>query len=202
MTSETHIAVGVASSLAVCRPRSWGEIIASVIGGALGGVLCDIECRSAPKVRNAVRGQSVAVALTVFLLAADGYFKTGLWESICSQPAYTLTVGFLVLLVTLLLGYFSEHRTFTHSLAYVLLTDFGLFCVSPMLLFPVLAGGISHLLLDTLNKRPVPWLYPLSKKGICLKLCYADRAANRAFLWAGLVCCIALLTWRIMALNI
>ena len=62
---------------------------------------------------------------------------------------------------------------------------------------PVLAGGLSHLLLDTLNKKPVPWLYPLVKKGFCLRLCRADKAANAAFLWLGLAASAALIAWKI-----
>ena len=52
-------------------------------------------------------------------------------------------------------------------------------------------------LVDTLNKKPVPWLYPLVKKGFCLRLCRADKAANAAFFWLGLLASAALIAWKV-----
>ena len=39
--------------------------------------------------------------------------------------------------------------------------------------------------------------YPLVKKGFCLRLCRADKAANAAFLWLGLAASAALIAWKI-----
>ena len=91
-----------------------------------------------------------------------------------------------MLLITCLFGRRSEHRTFTHSLLYVLLIDFGAFCICPAFLMPVLAGGLSHLIIDTLNKKPVPWLFPFFQPGFCLKWCYASKKANTVLMWVGL----------------
>ena len=201
MMSKTHITVGVAASLAVCMPTSTGGIFTAIMGGAIGGILCDIECRSTPKMRDALQGRFIAAGITGLLLLADWFFNTGIWESILSQDHFSLSLGAIVLIVTCLIGRFSEHRTFTHSLLYVLLITFGFFCITPELLFPVLAGGISHLIIDTFNKKPVPWLYPLLKKGICFKLCYASKVGNEILMWVGLAASIALLGWRIMIIT-
>jgi membrane-bound metal-dependent hydrolase YbcI (DUF457 family) len=61
-----------------------------------------------------------------------------------------------------------------------------------------LAGGISHLIIDSFNKKPVPWLFPIRKRGICFKVCYASKIGNAILMWAGLAACVVLLAWRIM----
>ncbi|MBR3107824.1 MAG: metal-dependent hydrolase [Clostridia bacterium] len=194
--SKTHLTVGVAAALAACPARSAGDMFAAVIGGALGGVLCDVECKALPDAQDAFAGRMGAGCLTVALLAADAIMQAGLWTSIRTQPLAYIMVGALIVILTTSLGHRSAHRTFTHSLLYTALLSLGLSLISPLLTVPALAGGLSHLVLDTLNKRPVPWLYPLVKKGVCLKLCSAGKKANAAFLWLGFAVSVALLAWK------
>ena len=194
--SKTHLAVGAAAALAACPGRTAGEVLAAVIGGALGGVLCDVECKDLPNAKDALDGRIGAGGLTVALLAADAVMGAGLWTSIRSQPLTSVIVGGLILILAASLGHLSAHRTYTHSLLYTGLISLGFSLISPLLAVPALAGGLSHLVLDTLNKKPVPWLYPLIKKGVCLKLCRADRKANALFLLLGLAVSAALLVWK------
>lgn len=196
MMAKTHITVGIATSLALCQPSTAGEIIASVIGGAVGGILCDIECKSTPEMRDALYGRCIAAGLSAVLLFVDWIYGTGVCASILAQDSYSLGLGAVVLLLTCAKGRASEHRTFTHSLLYVLLIDFGFFCITPLLMAPILAGGISHLVIDTFNKKPVPWLYPIRKEGFCFGLCYASKRGNTILMWAGLAASVALLAWR------
>lgn len=199
MLSKTHLTVGVAAALAVSPGRTAGGLFAAVIGGALGGVLCDVECKDLPGRNDAFTGRIGAGALTVLLLTADSIMKAGLWTSIRTQPLSSVIVGALIVILAASLGHISTHRTFTHSLLYVALLGLGGGLISPFLTVPILVGGVSHLALDTLNKKPVPWLYPLLKKGFCLRLCRADKAANAAFFWLGLLASAALLAWKLKA---
>lgn len=199
MLSKTHLTVGVATALAVSPGRTAGGLFAAVIGGALGGVLCDVECKDLPGRNDAFTGRIGAGALTVLLLTADSIMKAGLWTSIRTQPLSSVIVGALIVILAASLGHISTHRTFTHSLLYVALLGLGGGLISPFLTVPILVGGVSHLALDTLNKKPVPWLYPLLKKGFCLRLCRADKAANAAFFWLGLLASAALLAWKLKA---
>lgn len=112
-----------------------------------------------------------------------------------------IIMGTIVLLVTCIIGRRSEHRTFTHSLLYIVLIAVGFFCILPELALPVLVEGLSHLTIDTLNKKPVPWLYPLRKTGICFRLCYASKTGNYILMWLGLIASIMLIGWRIIIIN-
>ena len=201
MMSKTHITVGIAAALSACCPSDYAGILVSVAGGAIGGVLCDIECKSTSHNRDALTGRIIVAGITVATILVDGFLKTGNWNRIMSRENYYLITGVIVLLVTCIMGRRSEHRTFTHSLLYVVLITFGFFCILPELALPVLAGGLSHLTIDTLNKKPVPWLYPIRKAGICFKLCYASKTGNTVLMWAGLIASIVLFGWRIAAIN-
>lgn len=201
MMSKTHVTIGIAASLAFCRPRDTKGIIVAVVGGAIGGILCDIECKSTPQMRDALTGRIIVAGITGAMLLVDGFLKTGIWDVVLSREIIYLIAGMLVLLVTCIVGRRSEHRTFTHSLLYVALITVGFFCILPELALPVLAGGLSHLTIDTLNKKPVPWLYPLRKTGICFKLCYASKLCNSILMWAGLIISIVLLSWRIAMIS-
>ncbi|MBR3017995.1 MAG: metal-dependent hydrolase [Clostridia bacterium] len=200
MMSRTHLAVGMAAALAVCRPDNLGGIFAAVIGGASGGVFCDIECDAGQPMRDALLGRMNAGGITAVLLAADWLLKTGVWAGILSQSAASLGTGLVAFIITFLIGRLCRHRGFTHSLLFVFLISYGLFCFSPDIGIPALIGGLSHLLLDTLNKKPVPWFFPIGR-GFCLRLFYANRTANTVFLWAGFAASVALITWRLISLG-
>ncbi len=200
MMSKTHLTVGVATALAVTTPTTVDGIFAAVMGGCIGGILCDIECKSTPDMRDALYGRIIAAGVCGTLLIADAIMGFGIWKSVLSQLGFLTIIGFLILLVVCIIGRCSEHRTFTHSLLYVVLVTLGCSLITEYMLIPVFAGGISHLVIDTFNKKPVPWLYPFKKKGICFNICYASKVGNAIFMWLGLVLTIILLVWRIMTM--
>lgn len=196
MMSKTHLTVGVAASLAVCMPNSAEGLFAAVIGGAAGGILCDIDCRSRPRMRDVLHGRLAALAITGILLTADGIMHTGVIDSITSPNRQNLVLGCITLLIICMTGRASGHRTFSHSLLFVFLITYGFYCISPIFMLPVLAGGLSHLVIDTLNRRPVPWLYPFKAGRFCLKLCRVNKTGNNILMWTGLAVSIVLIFWR------
>lgn len=197
MMSKTHLAVGVAASVAVTMPESIGGLFTAVIGGCVGGILCDIECKSTPEMRDALHGRLIAAGIVAILLILDKIINSGIWNRILSQDSFSLVLGAIVLIITCIVGRTSEHRTFTHSLLFVLLITSGSYCIDPELAAPVFAGGVSHLAIDTLNKKPVPWLFPFRKKGVCFKLCYASKTGNTICMWMGTAASLALIGWRV-----
>lgn len=201
MMSKTHITVGIAASLAVCRPATLEGIFASIIGGTAGGILCDIECRSTPQMRDALYGRFIALGICLSLMLSDMITNAGIWAGIKAQSTAIIVIGLVLLTTVCLAGRFSAHRTFTHSLLYCLLITLGFSLISHKFLMPVAVGCLSHLLIDTLNKKPVPWFYPIKKEGFCLKLCYAGKTANAVLMWTGLAASVGLLIWRITCIG-
>ena len=82
MMSRTHLAIGLATSLAVIRPGSLQECAVAVVGGAVGGVLADNDILDNDYHADALIGQLLAIGLvaiistleSVTLFAANHYY--------------------------------------------------------------------------------------------------------------------------------
>lgn len=183
MMGKTHYAVGVATALAVLQPQTINECCAAVIGGAVGGVLADNDILDNDYQADALIGQLLAFGSTALLLALDYFFHFGIIDTITAKPLLPIIggIGFLVLYI---IGFFSEHRTFTHSFLARILYSCVVWLIYKPLVTGVAAAYLSHILLDILNKKKVPILYPL-EFGICFKLCYANKTANKVFMYVG-----------------
>ncbi|MFZ2757079.1 MAG: metal-dependent hydrolase [Atopobiaceae bacterium] len=199
MMSKTHIAIGIAASLAVLQPQAASACLPVVLGGAIGGLLSDVDVRATARSRDAMQGRAIDAALSVGLLACDwvtggqirGYFLAHLGPQ--------QVVGALALLGLGALGMLSAHRTFTHSLLGLALFGGALWLVCPPVVPAFAVGFISHVVLDMLNKTPVRVLFP-ARPGFCLGLCRADGHANDALLVVGILATGALLGVRLLAL--
>lgn len=183
MMSKTHYAVGLATSLAVIQPKTINECLIAVIAGTIGGVLADIDILDNDYQADALIGQLLAAGTTAFAIVLDYLFKLGICQAIASHPILSIIggVGYGVLWV---IGFFSDHRTFTHSLTALALFSFAVWLIYLPALLGFAVAYFSHLILDILNKKKVPILYPL-EFGICLKVCYANKTANKFFMYLG-----------------
>jgi len=70
MLSMTHIAVGLASTIAVLSPQTPTELCPVVIGGAVGSIICDIDCKYG-KSKDAELGRAVAGVISAVALYID-----------------------------------------------------------------------------------------------------------------------------------
>lgn len=190
MMGNTHISIGIAAALAVTAPATPGECLPAILGGALGGMLSDIDIRSGKRLRDVSQTRMLAVGIAVVCLFLDSLFGGKLWSAMtANEHAGT---GALLLGLLCLFGSVQEHRGFTHSLLALVLFTGCVSLVCPPLLLPFGAGFASHLALDSLNKKPIRLFYPL-KTGLCLKLCYADGRINALLLRLGLILSVLLL---------
>lgn len=183
MMGKTHFAVGLAVSLAVVQPDTFQECLTAVIGGTLGGVLADNDILDNDHRLDAFSVQFFAAAAAVIALVIDYFCRFGICQSIMANQSEAVTGG-IVFAVLWLLGVFSKHRTFTHSLTALFLYTFALGMIYPPVRFCFAAAYASHLLLDLTNKKKLPLLYPLNF-GICFKLFYADGLANKLIMTIG-----------------
>jgi len=191
MMGKTHLAIGIASAMLILQPSAESALIATAIGGAAGGIMADIDVKidrsnkyAQKASMDALYGEISAIAITVALLLADWIKGFGLCSSIIEKPI-TLAIGIALLIALIILGEISKHRDRTHSLlALVLFTAAGVL-INMQIGIALGIGYASHLIIDLLNKSPERLLYPL-KKGICFKVCYADRLGNDLLFSAGL----------------
>lgn len=183
MMSKTHLAVGMATSMMLMQPKTKSEFVVSIIGGAVGGIMSDIDVKVDKRNQyaqkasmDAVYGQIIAAMLTIVMIVCDFIIKGGLCDTILSNPKLPL-VGVVLFIVLVILGKLSKHREKTHSILFLILFTLVTGLINISLGISLFFGYASHLIVDLFNKSPIRLFYPL-KKGICFKLCYADRLCN------------------------
>lgn len=187
MMGKTHVSVGVATALLVTQPVTLGGFSVAVIGGAIGGIISDMEVRSNPKFRDALHARFIALGLTVVFLLVDVITQGLIKTSFLENSSLRLITGSAILIALVIFGRSTSHRTFTHSLLGLISLSAGVWLLCPPLTTAFVAGFISHVLLDLLNKQPIQIFYPIKKGKFCLKLFYANGAMNTVFLILGIV---------------
>jgi len=193
MMGKTHLFVGLTAALAAAHPATAAECIPAVLGGAVGAVICDID-----NLRNKGRNDSVLIQLTAAvtaacMLALDAWQKAGLCALSVSLGKERLIAGAAAFAVLWIIGFFSDHRGFTHSLAAGALFSQAVWMLCPPAALPFAAAYASHIAIDLLNRKGLRLLWPL-KGGVRLGLCYSDRTADTLLFQAGILASAFLLT--------
>ena len=191
MMGKTHLAVGVASALLVTHPQTMTECVVSVLGGAIGGTLCDVDLFDQDN-RHALRGQLLAVALLAVAFFLDRILHTGVFFRMLNPNRVLASMGGIGFMVLWLLAVKSSHRSFSHSILALMLFTAAVHTAMPPVTLGFFVAFVSHLVLDLLNKKGIRLLYPL-RKGISFGLCYADGWLNKILLRLGTLLSVILL---------
>ena len=172
MMSKTHIAMGIALSMLITHPESSETCLLSIAGGTIGGVLADIDTlrNDSPK-KDALIGQVISLGISVVVFLLDYLFKLGICRSITERNKPLLIVGIILYIGFWIVGFLSEHRTFTHTLLAAILFSLSVFLICPNLTLPFVIGYLSHLILDLFNKKQIQLFFPLKPK-FCFNVCY------------------------------
>ena len=182
MMSKTHLAIGIAASLAAA-PATPEGLSYALMGGAVGSLICDIDRSSERPSRDVKQGWALAftVFFAGFMHESYVYWQTFKAEHLLSDPLKVACLGLLVVL--LLFAINGAHRGFSHSLLMCAASSVLIYFLSRQTCMFYIIGFLTHLLLDVLNKKPVRVFYPA--RGICLGWFYADGLANRILLLLG-----------------
>lgn len=117
-------------------------------------------------------------------IAVDFFTGNGMCQYVISNWGIRIWGALLGLVILLLLGFISHHRSFTHS--FVGMASFGIamyfFCRPAA--FPFALGYLSHIIADLFNKRGLQLFFPFRWR-LCLKLCYSNKTVNRILFWAA-----------------
>ena len=189
MMSKTHLAVGIAASLAAA-PATVEGLCFALMGGSVGSLICDIDRNSERPARDYKQGWGIAftVFFAAFMHKSYVYWQNFRAETIFSNPVVLVCLGLLAVL--LLFSANGPHRGFSHSLLMFLASSVLVFFINRQTSLFYGIGFLTHLLLDVVNKKSVRIFWPA--KGVCLNWFYADGLANRILLLAGIAGCAAL----------
>lgn len=177
MLSKTHLACGIAASLAILHPDTPKGLAVAVIGGALGGSVPDIDLVKNRTNLDSIFTQTTALVIAVAAILADYYYDYGIVRYLSNHPGSAVT-GIVLYLVLMVIGFYAPHRGFTHSILALVLFSASIRIVYPQITTAYALGYFSHLALDLLNRKPVQLFFPI-RKGFCLHLCYSNRRMNR-----------------------
>ena len=194
MLAKAHIAVGMAAAFSIMRPETVAEALPVIAGGALGCLICDLDCENKSEKSDSSRWRAVMALVAAAALIEDHLLDAGMWRSLGQNGQYLWFAGLAGFVITCVFAGGSGHRGFSHSLLAMGLETLCLWLVFPAVAVPFSIAFASHVLLDMMNKRSVRLFYP-AKKGLCLGWFYADRLANKVFTACGTV-------WLITAIII
>jgi len=190
MLAKAHIAVGMAAAFSIMRPETAAEALPVITGGALGCLICDLDCENRSEKSESSRWRLIMAVTAAVALIEDHLLGAGMWKSLGHGSSYLWFAGMAAFVIICIFADGSGHRGFSHSLLAMALETLCIWLIFPSAAVPFAIAFASHVLLDMMNKRSVRLFYP-AKKGICLGWFYADRLANKAFAAAGTLWLIA-----------
>jgi inner membrane protein len=185
MLGKTHMAVGIAATLAITQPSGISELVLAVGAGSLGALISDIDVGTSNSHRDADKITALSVVVVLAVFAMDYFCNTQIIERIIGSSGYLRIIAGLLLFIGICaFGKEQPHRSFMHSFLALILLSFalGLIWENAVIYFAV--GFLSHLATDIFNKKKVRLLYPL-KGGVSLGLFHAYGLANDIFFAVG-----------------
>ena len=194
MLGKTHVASGVATSLVVLHPNSLSGVIGAVIGGAVGGWMCDVDCKTQSQLKSSLHGFVLTAVITCLALYLDHLLDGNIYKSIVSKWELKKITGAILVLLGVVFGITSNHRSFTHSIFALLWFTFSFYLLCEPICAALGIGFISHLILDLPNKKGMQLFFPFKKK-VCLNICSSDGKANSIIMIFATILSVALVSW-------
>lgn len=174
----------MAAAFSIMRPETVAEALPVITGGALGCLICDIDCENSRERNDSSHWRVVMGFVAVAALIEDHLLDAGMWKSLGENGSYLWCLGLVGFVLTLAFASISSHRGFSHSLLALALETASVWLIIPQAAVPFAIAFASHIALDLMNKKRVRLFYP-AKKGFCFSWFYADRLANKVVAAAG-----------------
>lgn len=198
MTGNTHMAVGIASALAVTKPESYKELILCIGIAGIGAVISDVDVSTSKSHKKLDQIIFVCILIIVATIIIEKAFNFGIVSFFTDKSSLLrLIVGFFLFIFVCMYGMKKPHRTFMHSLIAVTALGSVVYMVFPVLLIPFVVAMMSHIIIDMFNHKKVYILYPL-KNGIAFNLCKSDGAVNKLLFTIGTFASVILIIIKII----
>ena len=186
MTYKTHLAAGIASVLYLTAPSSLTELILCTGTAAVGSVISDVDASVSESRKNLGKVTAITVCAVTAVLAADHFAGTDIVSRFRSSASLMrLFTGLVLFLLVCIFGEHKPHRTFMHSLAGTAAVSFSFAVIIPSAFRYIAVSMLSHIALDTLNKKKIQLFYPLPEPKIGFNICYADGKVNELIFWGA-----------------
>ncbi len=180
MTKNTHLASGLATSVAFIRPTSFKSLAICLTSAAIGSLISDIDITTSKSRKDLDIIILVSVIAVALCTLAEAIFHIGILSLLESQTNITrilLGLGFILFICCY--GITTSHRTFMHSLLCVVALCGMLWVIFPAMVLPFGIAMLSHIGLDFFNTKKVQFFWPLKKPKIAFKLCRSESKPSR-----------------------
>ena len=192
MTGSTHVAIGIAASLAILQPKTVPECLCAVVGGTIGGMISDIDSpgkRRSLDYSNDPYGWQVYAFIfigLVIILGVDYIAGNGAVDYALSNFGPPVIAGGILFLGLCFYGIHTIHRSFTHSIfgGFIFTISVWYFCKP--LAMPFAIGFASHLFIDFFNRKKVQYFWPIPVK-VGLNKFPSDGKLNDFFCGIGTI---------------
>ena len=187
MTSQTHTAIGMTTALLVIQPKSFAEIACAAAGGIIGGAIADIDLNN----HNGHKDNKIDILLfaysTAFIcifLAVDYLLGDGVCKYVLGHLNNITLACSLLIVIGLVFGYRSSHRSFMHSLFALCIFTVLIWTAFKPIAIAFGIGYLSHILIDLTNKSGIQLLFPI-KKRFCFGWCSSSGKFNNFLVGPG-----------------
>ena len=190
MLWKTHLAVGMACTLAIFPPKNIWDAVILVSAAAIGSTLPDLDAVNSKSGQTMNRIMASVVGITCAFMFLDYYLGFGIleWLKGISFIASMLP-GAIIFVCACAFGRNQPHRSFMHSVLALAILDLSLYCICPSAIKYFSIGFVTHILVDLLNKKRVRLLYPF-KVMVGVPLFASDGIANDIIFALGTTTCI------------
>ena len=185
MLGKTHITLGIASSLIITQPETVSGVIGTMVGGAIGGWIVDVDCKKVDADQERGLDSIIDGLFIGALITVDYLLGNGMCQYIQSNWGFQIWGALIGFIVLILIGFNTKHRTFTHSLSALLLFGVTMYFFCRPIAITFVIGYASHLVADLFNKKGIQVLYPIKWRP-CLNLCLSNGIANKTLFWVAL----------------
>lgn len=179
MTGKTHMAVGVGAATIMLSSNDIKSILGGTALAVIGSLIVDIDTHKSKGFIFLKNLLGCAIILIILGLLVKFKFNINIFNYITQNKELTKLFPALgLLLILIVLGTKTPHRSFTHSIIGFILFTIPIYMMTDQLFKWFAIGYIAHILADMLNKKEIKILYPM-KKGIALHLCSADGNVDK-----------------------
>ncbi len=193
MLGKTHLAVGVASALAVVKPETIPLVITTVGAGALGGIIPDIDVDTTDAHEGATFVTVASVLAIGAVAALDKLYGTGIVNRLMSdQNRWRTILAGLGFIGVCAVGKGTRHRSFMHSFLALAILSALIGILLPQAMMGFAVGYASHLVIDILNRKGEQLLFPIQKR-FCLDVCDSNGVINKLLFYVGVAITILLI---------
>lgn len=190
MTGKTHMSIGVGTATLLMHTKDVKIIIGGTILVLVGSLIVDIDCKKSKGSKLLKELFASAIIITLLGVFLHSKSNVNILIYITGNKSLLQMVPAVLLLTTMIIiGKFSSHRSFTHSIIGIMGFTAPIYMLVGTLYSWFLIGFMTHIFADILTKEKVRILYPVDSKGkygICLNICNSNGIVDKSLFFVFL----------------